>query len=205
MPFTPVADTWEVALDGNNVFTLEPWAMIFHVLDTGDHSDVTRPTAIAAGFRAWWISHMKGDLSDSITLLKVVCRDLESATGLEVTDTTSLPAPGTQTSAPAGGQVAAIITQLTSVRGRSYRGRKYLPGILASDISGAGGQLINSTRQAEYQAQFDTLNSAIAALSLTPAVAVAVASRKLGTSQAVTSNLCRQNLGTVRRRVRPPG
>jgi hypothetical protein len=90
-------------------------------------------------------------------------------------------------------QVAAIIKLGTALRGRSYRGRIYLPWPVENQI--LAGQLNSVTVGTMNSAWSTFLGAVIADLA-----ELVVASYKNSTAEAVTSAECETFLGTVRRR-----
>jgi hypothetical protein len=90
-------------------------------------------------------------------------------------------------------QVCVIVKWLTATRGRSHRGRTYLPFISESQaVNGA----FNATNVNVMQTAWSTFLSGIGLAGTTPTVA----SYKLSTSSLVTSFVVEPQLATQRRR-----
>lgn len=92
-------------------------------------------------------------------------------------------------------QVACVVKELTGKRGRSYRGRVYLPWVL-EDTQLAG--LLTASIQGTMQTAWLAFFSAMTADSWD----WVVASYKLSTSEKIVAIAVEQNLGTVRKRWR---
>jgi hypothetical protein len=101
---------------------------------------------------------------------------------------------------PGGGQtspaVATLVKLTTDLRGRSHRGRVYLP--FQSEAAEADGAL-NPATQTAAQAAWSTFLTAIAADATTPMTLV-VASYKLSSARNVQSVAVEGMLATQRRR-----
>lgn len=120
-------------------------------------------------------------------------------------DVTSTAHPGTGSADLVSPRTAAVVSARTALRGRSYRGRSYVPFIY-EDVQ-KNGQL-----EAAYATTLDTiftnLRSSPGVAGVSSAWQRVIYSRKLSTpptnvvATAVVSETVRTNLGTIRRRLR---
>lgn len=83
----------------------------------------------------WWAADIAPTLSNRLTLQRVIGTDLSSATGPAVLDTGFLPASGGVNSDPVPNNCALCITFATALRGRSFRGRNYIPAIPEANVA----------------------------------------------------------------------
>lgn len=203
MPFVAIPDTWEVALKGTFVTSGKPWAMIFHVLDPTGIGSLTPAQNIAAAFKTWWGTTCVGDLGQSINLTQIVVTDLAISTGLQLVYTTGLPIAGTGGNVSVTSQSAIVVTLRSVNRGRSFRGRKFVPGVPTGDEIAFDPTNVSAAAQTAWSSHFNALITAIQGLSGAPDLAVA--SKKLAISSVVTSILVRPYWGTQRRRAAAGG
>lgn len=129
MPFIPTPGCQQVALhftqDGQHV------ANVFNVNYPGVSTTIQED--IADAFDTWWSTNYNTLVSSAVTLNEIVVTDMSTSTGPQFTKT-DITSPSGQlngTAMPNNSALAA--TFLTGLRGRSYRGRMYIPGI-ASNI-----------------------------------------------------------------------
>ena len=92
-------------------------------------------------------------------------------------------------------QVAVVMKEGTGLRGRSHRGRIYLPFV--AEVQIANGML-DATSAGLMSTHWESWRTALN--SATPSCTLVVASYKLHTAAAVESILCEQPLATQRRR-----
>jgi hypothetical protein len=84
----------------------------------------------------WWTVDLAPSLTQSITLQEVQITDLSSATGFAFTIPAPVPKPaGGRVGTPLPNNVAGCITLRTAKRGRSFRGRNYVPGLVVNDVT----------------------------------------------------------------------
>lgn len=127
----------------------------------------TKPTALVSGdvaavteaVRAWAVAELMPDLSDKIQLTRATGYDMTSSTGQVVVNQSGLPVAGTL-----GGSVTDIgsafdISFRTPNRGRSGRGRNFVPGLAVSQR--ADSALWTTTAAADIAADYLTLSSAL--------------------------------------------
>ena len=97
---------------------------------------IAQLTTLNNDMLAWWLASYGPLVSDQLELREIVVTDMSSATGPQV----ALPAPagsvGGLTTAPAPNNVSLTVSFRTAARGRSFRGRNYLVGIVENSFSG---------------------------------------------------------------------
>jgi hypothetical protein len=199
MAFVAIPDAWKVTLVGQSGASLRPWAMTFGVKDTDTHN-LARAVDVSQGFLSWWEAQLQALVSTNDTLVSIDVLDAADPTGVSLHRVTGLPENGSHSGDPAGGQVAAITTFLTGARGRSNRGRSFLPGITASFINAGDGTSLDSDAQASIQAAYVALTAAIDAKA--SGAVHAILSKKDVEAKPVLAYLTRRYLGTQKRRVR---
>jgi len=118
---------------------------VFHVKANVDFTEgMCEDTAQA--FYTWWLDNLKALQSDQIALQRVVVKGLHAQASPEWTVDCISGCAGTQTGASVPGNVAAVISLLTGLTGRSQRGRSYFPGFNEASI--AGNQLTTGAQTA---------------------------------------------------------
>lgn len=91
---------------------------------------------LAVKVLALWTTNVKPLLINTISLTAVKVTDLTTQIGPVVQYATGLPAAGTQTGDSLPNNCALVVTKRTLLRGRSYRGRIYHPGIPEAQCAG---------------------------------------------------------------------
>lgn len=83
-----------------------------------------------------WFTSVLADQSAEYEMGSCLVTDQSTNGGLQVSVTTHVGATGGTAGNTSSNQAAACITLATGKRGRSYRGRKYFPGIPESSVAG---------------------------------------------------------------------
>jgi hypothetical protein len=107
----------------------EQWVNVFHVLrtpGTGDPVTSLESSAIAAPIVGFYDA-INGFLSSEWSLVDVIVKDQQDETGAAF-DPTFTPLAGSSSDADLPNQVALVVSWLTALGGRRYRGRTYLAG-----------------------------------------------------------------------------
>lgn len=131
MPFVPVANTalievvyeWDGQVVENTLYykkTTTP--------------DLTSLASLTDAVRAYIIDQLLPALTSAISLVRVVGTLLDAVDGLQAFSTTGLPAAG----GGGGGlpnNVTVCVSLKTASRGRSARGRNYIPGLATSYVT----------------------------------------------------------------------
>ena len=163
MPFIPVPHCVKAEL-------LYDWAG--QKIATVLHYELTNPpgptdlTELASELIDWWQLTVKAGQPTTLALEAVRITDLTTAFSPSITDATGLPAAGTGASPSMPNNIALCITKRTLLRGRSFRGRIYHPGLTEGAITGnvvAGATVTGIINWYELLREF-TLTSGLAAL-----------------------------------------
>jgi hypothetical protein len=125
MAFIPVPDTVKISFVYN--WQTEVCVNTMHWSKAGGYSAADM-VALATELGNSHIATFLPLLSSAILLEEVNAVDLSDITGPSVTSTSALPSTGGVTTGSLPNNVAMCITRKTALRGRSYRGRMYVPG-----------------------------------------------------------------------------
>ena len=106
---------------------------LYFELDTPP--DVTNMQALGDALADWWATQLKPQTSSAVTLNLIHLTDLTSDTGPAIDVTTGLPQSGSVASTAAPNNVSLAVKFSTALRGRSFRGRNYILGIIPSVLT----------------------------------------------------------------------
>jgi len=187
-----IADVYRIA-----IFMKSPGPELINVLW------ISRPlsTAQAVGddFRDLMAAtpYWRAEQSVDLIWTKVECTPLD---GFGLTTVSLFPTglSGGESAEPAPLNVAGIITWRTNLRGKSHRGRSYIPSLpvtLVADNGQLWQSILVTTMQNHVNDYMDDANSA----GLTPVVV----SQALGTATDIQNGLFRAYLGSRRDRLTP--
>lgn len=95
-------------------------------IDGGDAANLLRTT---------WAASIRPLLAPNITLERINATALWASSGPGTVHTTSLPAAGSYTGNPMPNSVCLCMSTRTALRGRSYRGRIYHPGLNEDQVT----------------------------------------------------------------------
>lgn len=133
MVYIPAINTCQAELfytwDGQNVETVlhfEPDVPLTPAL----------MTELGAFLVSWWDVQIQPDTPTNLTFRAIKFTDLTSQIGPTLTYAAGLPLVGIDASASLPNNCALVITKRTILRGRSYRGRIYHPGLMEGDVVG---------------------------------------------------------------------
>lgn len=98
----------------------------------------------------WWTSNIVNLVSDALTLREVYITDLTTQTAQTLTFTTGLPVNGAITEEVLPNSIAGCVSFRTLSRGRSGRGRNYVPGLTDNNV--VGNNIVSAWRTAIIQA-----------------------------------------------------
>lgn len=90
--------------------------------------DITTMNTFAADLRDWMTTNLLPGLSNQLSFTSILVTDLTAEFSPVIEFTSGLPVSGADTNDPLPPQNAMCITLLTDSRGRSFRGRNYIPG-----------------------------------------------------------------------------
>ena len=139
MPFIPVPNTVQInvvyAMDGQEVENT-----LYYEKTTG--VSATDLAALVEEVNAFLVDQLVPFLGNTIELIRLVGVLLDAADSLLYVSTTGLPFAGTASGPAAPNNVALCMSLRTGIRGRSFRGRNYIPGIprdlITENTVGAG-------------------------------------------------------------------
>lgn len=103
---------------------------------TGTPSDADL-AALAQAASDGWQTFLKPNFGTFLDHVYSVATDLTTQSGHQATNTPASPVPGTGGSTPISNGSAAVATWRTAGRGRSRRGRTYLPGLSSAWVANA--------------------------------------------------------------------
>lgn len=156
-PFIPVPGVFKLALN----YTLhgQQLANVMHVKSGGGvlTADADRISAVVAN---WWNTSARAQCSSQTALVKIVLDALDAEASLHKEYTTGWTAGGNSASPVQSSGVTACFKLSTGIRGRSYRGRFYWPGIKSDSINLNLSQLNAGSRDA-YVASLTALRTGL--------------------------------------------
>ena len=151
-------------------------------------------TAVMGAFNA---SSLKTAIGTAVTLERVYTRDINAPSQPEFVGSAAA-VPGTATGNLLPPQVAICVTLRTALAGKEFRGRVYLPGFAASALVASGAY--SPGLQGFCTAFVQAVNDALDPVNFD----LAVISRKLSSSELVTTVLTRDTVfDTIRKRAIP--
>jgi hypothetical protein len=134
MPFVPVADT--VLLEMRMALYGQKIENTLYFRKTGGVG-VSDATTLMNDMLIWWTTLLSPALSRDLTLREMTTTDLSTSSGFSVTQAAPTPNPaGGQAFDGLPGNVAICVSFRTPNRGRSFRGRNYVPGLAEPDVTG---------------------------------------------------------------------
>jgi len=159
MPFVPLDKGCmvEVIVETSSIFTENTlW-----FTGTADF-DATTLAALAAEIKTWWNTNMKPLIAAGFNLTRIRARAMDAELAPVVDYTTGLPIAGTKTGSnymPT--TVAAVVSFRTGYSGRTNRGRNFITGLTAADMSALNA--LSSTYISSLQTAYAALNGAVTA------------------------------------------
>jgi len=112
--FTWDGQSCETVLDFEPVASLTPALML----------------ELGADLVGWWSSDIRPNVPTTLSLQRIQLTDQSSDISPSIAYATGLPLVGSNVGPSLPNNVAMVITKRTALRGRSYRGRIYHPGLL---------------------------------------------------------------------------
>lgn len=132
MPFVAIPDTIQVdmvnSLGGQTVVWGWQW-------EKAGGFSMSVAESFADEIFVWWDEQIKPLLSANLTLDIIRLTDLSSSTGFVIEWTTQLPEAHTGVEPSLPGSAAAVVSFKTGNRGRAFRGRCYIPGLMETDVN----------------------------------------------------------------------
>lgn len=199
MAFIPVPNCAEVVMAGQMNGHAAYLTLNFSQAGDFSESDLEDLLDIVGN---WWDNELSAVVCDdwAMPLLRAV--DLSSSTGAFAQKNDMVEPTGQIVTQAVPDNVAMVVTLQTSLRGRSNRGRNYVPGLPYAVLADTSQWTTLS-----IAAMKETYDALLTALSSTPFSLTVVsrytnnAPRVVGTHTPVSEIIVRNKIGTQRRRV----
>lgn len=184
-PLPPIPDTAQFEMVYTSVG--EICENVFHV-----HTDPastfswsqSRLATYGDAFISWWTANLKTHQGADVNLVKVRCRDIGSVNQAVTDRAGGLPSPGTRAGTTFPNNVTVAVSWRTGFAGRSNRGRTFHIGLMEDMVLGNAVTAANLT---SLQSIYDALRTAIGNVEVGGFSHLVVASRKLQSTQVITS------------------
>jgi hypothetical protein len=141
MPFIPAPNTLQVRMRGN--WGTQLWENTLYFEGSAGVSTALA-NQLGAALVTWWGTHFQPILSNSLALGQVYITDMTADNSFVVVYTTGLPLVGQNTTESLPYNCAFVVSLRTANRGRSGRGRNYVPGL--TEAQQAGSTIAAGTR-----------------------------------------------------------
>lgn len=150
MPFVPVANTalfeFRYTLDAQHIEN----TLYFLA---GSPPGVAELTSLNAAMEAYWHTNLQPLIPDSVELQELVSTDLTTATGPQVSSVPTGTVIGGVADPVLPNNVTLAVSFRTANRGRSFRGRNYIPALWETGVvKNTVGPTIVAAIQAAYNA-----------------------------------------------------
>jgi len=133
MVYVPVPNTIEVEIRG--LYVSQRIENVFYVLNAGPW-DGFQMESVCAAVEAWIASDYADLMTTAVSWDTIVATDLTTQTGLQVVHPIDPAIPGTVSAGtPLPNEVAFVVKHNTLYRGRSFRGRTYIPGLTTGQMA----------------------------------------------------------------------
>lgn len=133
-PFIPAEDVAKVEMIYS--WYSQTIENVFHCHNKDGAFGTTEMSLLAGYFKSWFDSNKKASTASTCSLQLIRVTDLTTETSPGIEYTTGLPIAGTSADPGAPSNVTLAVKWTTGLRGRSYRGRTYIPGMTASVFTG---------------------------------------------------------------------
>ena len=131
MPFIPVPNVVEAEirflLDNQKIEN----TLYFHKSTSWDTASME---ALGLALANWWETSIAPDVSSQVHMTEIHLSDLSDAAAGVADYIPPTPLGGGKGALPEPNSVAFVVKFLTGVRGRSGRGRNYIPGVCKGDV-----------------------------------------------------------------------
>jgi hypothetical protein len=155
MPFIPVPNGVKIVM--NITKANQKCANVFYVTVSATVTDTLLDT-IGAAVKSWWVANVLPSMTPDVTLNSITVTDVSVAGGLGIEYTTGLPITGTNSGGILPNNVTLAVKLTTGFAGRSNRGRQYLIGLPANDLT-SDGQHISTATASAIKGWYDSLIS----------------------------------------------
>lgn len=126
MTYIPVENVARISLVYS--YTGQVCANTLHALRSAGW-DISTLSGLAIQMEGWFNDYLKLHMSSELSLTQINCIDLTSDSAPSYYHTPTSPIPGGVTEASVAANVACVISWRTAQRGRSFRGRMYVPAM----------------------------------------------------------------------------
>ena len=199
MGFVPGIDQYKVNVDLSAFAQGLSWG--FWVLDNAPGSAGRNDTLVSV-VDTWMVGTMIPDMSQDYAYTGLAAYDMSSLTAPVKALQKSPLVFGGLTGAGAPANTAVVVSLYTEGRGRSARGRIYLPGALEASLNGQTWvSAVSTDYEADIQALQTALNGADFELIVSSSQTGGV-DRTERLAQPVTEVIGKAKIGTQRRRIR---
>lgn len=173
-------------------------------LDSGAIPTSAQVDAIATACDDWMHFDLMSVLSEDLFYYEVQATDKHVATGYQKVINHGTGFAGGISSHSLPSQLAAVITLYTALRGRSYRGRTFIPGIPFSYVdTSTSSDTLTSASVADLLTEYNALDSRLAGTGASQHVISRVTGgvpRTVAQGNKVTSRAMDDVIDTIRRR-----
>jgi len=191
VPLPIIANVYRVAVR-TRLEDVEDCINVTHWLDANPPSTAL---ALAELIRDEWTAFLTAYASQDLTGVDVTATPLD---GSATAATVVMEATGNGGVTTVSHQCALVLSHQTAKRGRSFRGRTYLPGVPVSTLESTDHSKWTATKADGTAAQYDTLVAELLANEWN----FVVASYTNETAEIVTNTIGRRDVFTQRRRVK---
>lgn len=132
MAFIPAADVVQVELVFNWNTQIVENVHHFHCDSAPNLLDMP---ALLDSCRLAWSNAIRALTAPTVSLVSMKATDLSDQHSFSFTTSVNLPMSGTSASPALPNNCACVVTKRTALRGRSYRGRSYVPGLTEAVVT----------------------------------------------------------------------
>lgn len=203
MAFIPIPNTARVSIEFNWGGVTVVITLYFNKASAWTDAQLT---ALAGDINGWVADELLPLMSSDIELISTNATDQSSSSGSSI-DVAAAGTPAGEVAQPSIAQnVAAVVTHRTANRGRSYRGRNYIPGLPITAMQTVG--TLSAATISALVAAYAALSDVETAEGCTHVVASRFADkapRTTGVTTPITSYTVDSNSDSQRRRLRGRG
>lgn len=155
MAFIPCPNIAEFRLQ--YLWDLQQCENVFHVFKSAGWTADDLNT-VGGTFANWWTSELSDEVSNTVTLQRIITRDLTVENGIGTEVLLGLPANGARTSAALPNNVSLAVKWGTGLAGRSYRGRTFHVGLCDDQVT---GNTVLAATQTSLKTKYDFIRIAL--------------------------------------------
>lgn len=155
MAFIPCPNIAEFRLQ--YLWDLQQCENVFHVYKSAGWTADDLNT-VGGTFANWWTSELFAEVSNTVTLQRIMTRDLTTESGVGTEVLLGLPANGQRTSAALPNSVSLAVKWGTGLAGRSYRGRTFHIGLCDDQVT---GNTVLAATQTSLKTKYDFIRIAL--------------------------------------------